>query len=288
MTRLLTFGSAGQFGTDIAAAAKGRADFTFLPFGRDRLDLSDTDAIRLALEREDFDVVLYCASVHKTDAVELDADPAFQVNVRAADAIAAWCAEAGKLFVYYSTDYVFSGIGRKTPYDELAAKDPVNVYGASKAMGETLVLRYPTTTVLRMASLFGTAGASGKGGNFVETMIRFGRERGKLSVVNDQVMSPTATADIVKMTLDLLAAEAPAGIYHVVNSGQASWYEFACEIIKLAGVDAVVEPTTSAAFKTVALRPAYSVLDTAKLSRIIGTPDHWRDALARYMAACKG
>ncbi len=290
--RLLLLGAAGQLGTDIrAAVAAGGAPgggFTVIPFGRDRLDLADLEAIGPALDGAAFDAAVYCASIHKTDAVEDDATSAFRVNVHAADAVAAWCAAAGKPFVYYSTDYVFSGLDRDTPYTETDATSPINVYGASKAMAETLLLRHPTTTVLRVASLFGVAGASGKGGNFVETMIRVGRERGTLSVVDDQVMSPTATVDIADMTLKLLAAGAPAGIYHAVNSGRASWHEFAAEIIARAGIDAVVEPTTSAAYKTRALRPAFSVLDNAKISGVIGAPAPWQDALDRYLAARRG
>lgn len=286
MTRLLIFGANGQLGSDLqAAAAASVGAFTAIPFGRDRLDLGDLDAIRPALDAADFDVALYCASIHKTDAVEDDAAPAFRVNAHAADIAAAHCAERGRPFVYYSTDYVFSGLGRDTPYTENDPTSPINVYGASKAMAETLVLRYPTTAVLRVASLFGVAGASGKGGNFVETMIRLGRERGRLSVVADQVMTPTATADVADMTLRLLAAGAPAGIYHAVNSGEASWYEFATEIIARAGVDAAVEPTTSAAYATRAPRPAYSALDNSRIAAVVGRPAHWRDALARYMAA---
>ena len=130
----------------------------------------------------------------------------------------------GAALTYVSTDYVFGGAERARPYGENDCPSPVNVYGASKAMGETLArLADAEVTVLRVASLFGVAGASGKGGNFVETMIRNGRDIGSLSVVDDITMSPTGTADVADMVLDLLEAAAPPGIYHAVNSGEATW-----------------------------------------------------------------
>jgi dTDP-4-dehydrorhamnose reductase len=133
--------------------------------------------------------------------------------------------------------------------------------------------------------LFGVAGASGKGGNFVETMIRFGREKGHLRVVNDQTMSPTATADVAGAILKLLRSNAPAGLWHAVNSGAATWHAFAERIIRQAGVAATVEPISSSEFPTPAKRPAYSVLDNRKLAAAIGPMRAWQDALDSYLLA---
>ena len=186
--------------------------------------------------------------------------------------------------MHISTDYVFGGQAERTPLTESARKAPVNVYGASKDMGEDLAERTGADLlVLRVASLFGVAGASGKGGNFVETMIRMAKEKGALRIVADQTMSPTATADVAEALLTLLGQGAPPGLYHAVNSGSASWFAFAAEIIARARVDAVVEPCASADFPTRALRPRWSVLDTARLAAATGPLPPWQDALERYL-----
>jgi dTDP-4-dehydrorhamnose reductase len=160
------------------------------------------------------------------------------------------------------------------------------VYGASKAMGEDLAFLASTNVlVLRVASLFGVAGASGKGGNFVETMIRLGKEKGKLNVVADQTMSPTATRDVADALIKMLRAGVPSGIWNVVNSNSATWWEFGQRVIERVGVSALVVPITSAEFPTPARRPAYSVLDNAKISAAIGPMRPWQDALDAYLVA---
>jgi dTDP-4-dehydrorhamnose reductase len=140
--------------------------------------------------------------------------------------------------------------------------------------------------VVRVASLFGPAGASGKGGNFVETVIRAARERGVLRVVDDQLMSPTSAADAADAILDLVQVRAAAGVYHVVNEGWASWFEFASEIVALSRVEAELHPISTEAYPTPARRPPYSVLATRKLNEALGRslPD-WRDGLRRYLVA---
>jgi dTDP-4-dehydrorhamnose reductase len=284
--KVLLLGPNGQLGTDIrrAVAARGAA-VELETLGRDRLDVSRSEALRAALDAAVFEVLVNCTSYHKTDEVETNATAAFAINAHAVEEMARLCGDKGACLLQVSTDYVFGGAVQDRPHVETDPTAPVNVYGASKAMGETLArLADDGVTVLRVASLFGVAGASGKGGNFVETMIRVGRDKGVLSVVDDIRMSPTATADVAEMLLDLLAARAPAGVYHAVNSGAASWYEFAGAIIDRAGVAAEVRPVTSEDYPTIARRPAYSVLDNTKLARTIGRPiAHWTEALDRYL-----
>lgn len=286
--RVLLLGPNGQLGTDIRAAHEAAgAPFQLVPMGRESLDVSDTHQIAAILGAQDFDILINGTSYHKTDEVEDNASLAFAVNTHGVEAMAKACAARGARFVHVSTDYVFGGdTGRSTPLTEDDATAPVNVYGASKAMGETLArLAHGESVILRVSSLFGVAGASGKGGNFVETMIRYGRERGALKVVADQVMAPTATADIAQAVMALVEKGSPAGTYHVAGSGQASWYEFACEIIRQAGVDATVTPCASEEFPTRAARPRYSVLDNAKSAELIMPMPDWRDSLRRYLLA---
>lgn len=285
--RLLVLGPNGQLGGDLmdAAAADGR--FAAVGAGREAVDVADADALRVFLRDAAFDALVNCTSYHKTDEVESHADMAMAINARAPAAMAEVCAAKGARFLHVSTDYVFGGdAGRTTPLTEADPTAPVNVYGLSKQFGETLIgLAGGDATVFRVASLFGVRGASGKGGNFVETMLRFGREKGALKVVDDQVMSPTATDFIARAILAFLAAEGAPGVYHCVNGGAVSWCGFAQAIIARAGVAATVAPCATADWPTPARRPAYSALDNGRLAQVIGPIESWETALDRYLGA---
>ena len=282
--KVVVLGPNGQLGSDIFAAnARNGGGIDIEGVGRDALDVTDLDRIEGVLGPMSFDALVNCTSYHKTDEVEKNASLAFTINAHAVQRMATVCAGKGARFVHISTDYVFSGDATK-PYVEEDRPGPLNVYGASKLMGEELARNaHDDTLVLRVASLFGVAGASGKGGNFVETMIRVAKERGELRVVDDITMSPTATEDVARTLLKMLQTEAPPGIYHAVNSEPATWYRFAVEIVKGAGVRAEVTPVTSEEFPTVAARPHYSVLDNRKVGGILEGMPSWRDALQRYL-----
>ena len=286
--KVLLLGPNGQLGHDIRTAhAATSRHFDLVCLGREQLDVANLSEIPRALGAIDFDVLVNCASYHKTDEVEDNASLAIAINSHAVEAMARACKSRGARLVHISTDYVFGGDRtRNRPLVENDPTQPVNVYGASKALGETLAQHAnEDTVILRVASLFGVAGASGKGGNFVETMIRLARERGTLKVVDDQIMSPTATADVASTVLKLLFDGAPAGIYHVVNSGSASWYGFAREIIKMTGIDAEIVACSSEDFPTRAARPRYSVLDNSLTCKRLFEMPAWHDALERYLVA---
>ncbi|MEM6383181.1 MAG: dTDP-4-dehydrorhamnose reductase [Pseudomonadota bacterium] len=288
--RIALLGPYGQLGTDIQHVAAARDGFEIVPVDRSVLDVAKPERIPDALRAVEFDALVNCTSYHRTDEAEGNADLAFAVNAFAVKALAQICADRQARFVHISTDYVFGAAqtvsAERSPLTESDCIAPLNVYGASKAMGESLALMaHDDTFILRVASLFGIAGASGKGGNFVETMIRVGRERGQLSVVDDVRMSPTATANVAEHLVELLMRESPPGLYHTVNTGDATWYEFAREIIDQAGIAATVDPCTSAQYPTKAQRPAYSVLSNAKLVNAIGPLADWREALNRYLRA---
>ena len=286
--RVLLLGAGGQLGHDIRRAhGEAGEPFELLALGRGRLDLAAPDKVEAALAELPFDALVNCTGYHRTDEAEDNAALAFAVNAHAVAALARACAARRARFVHIGTDYVFGGdTARVRPLAEGEPMAPVNVYGASKAMGETLaLLAWEDVVVLRVASLFGTAGASGKGGNFVETMIRVGREKGALSVVCDQTMSPTATADVAPAVLRALTEGLPAGIYHAVNGGQATWFAFAREILRQAGVAAEVAPCSSDDWPTRARRPRYSALDNGRLAARLGPMPPWQEALGRYLAA---
>lgn len=286
--RVVLLGPNGQLGQDILRAHESSGEpFDLLPFPRETLDVAAPGSVVRVLASLDFDVLVNCTGYHRTDEVEDNASLAFAVNAHAVQAMARACASKRARLVHISTDYVFGGeVERARPLREDDAAAPVNVYGASKAMGETLAsLESADVVILRVASLFGVAGASGKGGNFVETMIRVGRERGTLRVVDDQAMSPTATADVAGVVVRMLTDGCAPGLYHVVNEGAATWFEFACEIIRRAGVRATVTPCATGEYPVRAARPRYSVLDNTKVSTDFGAMPPWREALDRYLRA---
>ena len=286
--KVLLLGPRGQLGHDLRRAhGEAGEPFELCPLARDALDVAAPGAVEEVLGGLDFDILVNCTGYHKTDEVEDNAALAFAVNAHAVRAMARTCAAKRARFIHVSTDYVFGGdTARNRPLREDDPIAPVNVYGASKAMGETLArLACEDVTILRVASLFGTGGASGKGGNFVETMIRAGREKGALRVVDDQTMSPTATADVARVLLRILVEGCAPGLYHVINDGSATWFDFACEIVRLAGVEAAIVPCSSGEYVTRAARPRYSVLDPAKVASTFGAMPPWQDALARYLCA---
>jgi dTDP-4-dehydrorhamnose reductase len=286
--RILLLGANGQLGSDLRRRVADDGKMALLAFTRLDLDLAAPDRIGATLDRLDFDVLINATGYHKTDEVESNAQVATTVNAHAVLGLAEVCAARRARLVHISTDYVFGGQRSRSPLNETDPPAPLNVYGASKLMGEALALSSGADVVIaRVSSLFGVAGASGKGGNFVETMLRLARQNGALSVVDDQIMAPTATEDAAEALWRLISGRAPAGVYHVAGSGQASWFDFAREIVASAGLGHVpVTPVPTSRMPTPARRPPYSVLANGKLTQTLGwTMPDWRDALRRYQVA---
>jgi dTDP-4-dehydrorhamnose reductase len=285
--KVLLLGPNGQLGSDIRACnAAADASHAIQPLARDSVDLADIDKAADLIRGAQFDVLINCSGFHKTEEAERDPRGAFLINADLVERLAVICREKKARFVHVSTDYVFGGQDKRTPLEENDPRAPINVHGASKSVGEDLArMTGADVIVLRVASLFGVAGTGGKGGNFVETMIRVGREKSVLRVVNDQLMSPTASADVAAILLRMLDAGVPAGVWHVVNAGAASWYDFALRIVARAGINATVAPISSAEFPSVARRPPYSVLATGKIAAALGPMRPWQEALDAYLVA---
>jgi dTDP-4-dehydrorhamnose reductase len=212
----------------------------------------------------------------------------FAVNAEAPGRLARLAVELDFTLIHFSTDYVFDGRANEA-YRETDLPGPQSAYGTSKLAGECLVRAYaPRHYVIRTTGLYGVAGASGKGGNFVETMIRLGKAGKPIRVVADQVMTPTATADLAGAMAALLRhdGEVAHGLYHVTSAGRCSWYEFARTIFELCGMTVDLTPTTSAEFGARAARPAFSVLDHARWKAAgLAELRPWREALADYLRA---
>jgi dTDP-4-dehydrorhamnose reductase len=279
MPDLLVTGSYGQLGRAVLAAAAERG-LSAEGHDQDTLDIASAAAVLECVERTRPGAVVNCAAYTAVDACEADEALATLVNGTAVGHLAAACNAVGARLVHVSTDYVFAGDGRR-PYREEDPTGPLSAYGRSKLVGEAEARRARRHLVARTAWLYGRGGR-----NFVET-IRTQIEAGatRLRVVGDQLGSPTLGDDLAVALLDLLAAEAE-GVVHVVNSGVTSWHGFATEIARGLGADVAVDEVTTAEFPRPAPRPAYSVLDTSRLTRLLGASlPTWQDGLRRYLAS---
>jgi dTDP-4-dehydrorhamnose reductase len=286
MRHVVIIGSKGQLGTDLQPALEG---FRVTGLTHADLDVCDFERAGQVLGALRPDVVVNTSAFHKVDLCEDEPAPTFAVNATGAYNLARLAAAQDFTLVHFSSDYVFDGAG-SVPYDEDHSANPISVYGVSKLAGEKLVRAFcPRHFVIRTTGLYGVAGASGKGGNFVETMIRLGKA-GPVRVVDDQVMTPTATADLARAVAALLVADgdrrvAP-GVYHVTSAGQCSWYFFAKTIFELCGMNVDLSPITTAQSGSKARRPAFSVLAHRKWMQAgFEELQPWRAALADYLRA---
>jgi dTDP-4-dehydrorhamnose reductase len=282
--RYAVLGSAGQLGRDLCPRLPGEV----IPLSRNAspsVDLARPESLRLIFDDVRPDVVINCAAYNFVDRAESEPSDAFAVNAWGVRELARLCRERDCLLVHFSTDYVFGlDEGRRQPWSENDAPGPVSVYGLSKLAGEYLVrASCPRHFVIRTCGLYGVWGSGGKGGNFVETMLRVAGQGKPLRVVSDQICTPSYTVDVAETTLALLRAD-HSGLYHVTNSGSCTWHELARTIFELSGVPASLTPIPSSEYPTPARRPRYSVLDHAGLRALgIPSPRPWREALADYL-----
>jgi dTDP-4-dehydrorhamnose reductase len=280
--RVVLLGAGGQLAHDLL---RELSKFDTHPFARLDLDLADADELdRRFLEIQPTHVV-NAAAYNLVDQAEVEPEAAFAVNAFGVRNLARASKKIGARLLHFSTDYVFGQeAGRGIPYAEDDAPGPISVYGASKLTGEQFVrFECAESFVIRTCGLYGVKGSRGKGGNFVETMIRLSESGKPISVVNDQRCTPSFTADVAATAIQLLETEA-FGIHHVVNSGSCTWFEFASEIFRQLGKSVECKPITSAEFNAKARRPSYSVLGMEKLKAIGLSPTpEWKEALGQYL-----
>jgi dTDP-4-dehydrorhamnose reductase len=279
--KVLVIGANGQLGTDLQRAL-GRRNLTVLPVTHRELEIRDPEQVSEAVEGFRPDAVINTAAFHKVEECERQASLAFEVNALGAWTLAQACSRAGLVLVHFSTDYVFDGRERR-PYSENDLPNPLNVYGASKLAGEHLIAAAcPRHFIIRTCGLYGIAGSSGKGGNFVESMLRKADARTSIRVVDDQIVTPTFTGDLAEAVAELIVTD-EYGLYHVSSEGECSWYQFAKKIFELADLDVDVAPITSDQLSSPVKRPPYSVLSKQKLGKIGLRLPTWEDALGRYL-----
>ena len=281
--KVVVIGASGQLGSDLC---KEISSVELVPLTHLEVEITDMDSVKQSFAKHRPDVAINTAAFHRVDDCEVEPDKAFLINAMGARNVAVMAEEVGAKVVHISTDYVFGGDSepRTTPYTEFDAPVPPNIYGKSKLAGEELVRHLCSKHfIIRTSALFGVAGSSGKGRNFVETMLRLAQERDELRVVHDQVFSPTYTRDLARKIAQLINTEY-YGIFHITNKGSCSWYEFTKEILRLAGLKTLVTPITSSQYPQKAKRPHFSVLDNYHL-RLLGMDDMrlWQEALRDYM-----
>jgi dTDP-4-dehydrorhamnose reductase len=279
--KIVIIGADGQLGTDLCKVIPKNEQ---IPLTIRDIDITDRKKTFAVIKKHSPDIVINTAAYHNVDEAEDNRELAFSVNADGTKNAAEACKEAGAALVHISTDYVFDG-RKGSPYLETDVPHPLSVYAESKLVGEqyvsNILARY---FVVRSAGLYGAAGCMGKGGtNFVEGMLKRAASQPELKVVTDEVLSPTYTLDLAGKINQLMRTE-HFGLYHIVNHGECSWFEFTCKIFELLKRKVVIKKASSDDFKTKAKRPKYSVLKNAHLEQI-GLDDlrPWQDALAAYL-----
>jgi dTDP-4-dehydrorhamnose reductase len=277
--KVIVIGPNGQLGQDLMKVLEPEHEV----IGLTHQNVEVTDYVSLSILKEQKPgVIINTAAFHKTDQCEDEPLKAFNVNAVGPKNIAAVSNELGATSVFISTDYVFSG-SKNTPYTEDDVPDPINTYGISKLAGEFLTKQNPRHYIFRVASLFGVAGASGKGGNFVETMLAKAKKNEAISVVGDMWMSPTYARDAAAVIKKILESNLPFGTYHLTNQGQCTWFQFAQEIFRLTGLNPNLTQIGNSQMQTKTKRPLYSALASAKLPKYNLEMRDWKMALHAYL-----
>lgn len=273
--RVTLFGASGLLGQEIVRAFK---DEELTALTSKDADLRDQTQVSRVVSDSQPEWIILSAAYTNVDGCESNRELAFALNYDGAVHVANAARQAHCRLLFLSTDYVFDGT-KKSPYEIADERNPINVYGHTKAQAETRLLEIlPGVCIVRTSWLFGHGGKC-----FPETILKLASEQPQISVVNDQRGSPTFTPDLASALLELCRKQA-RGIVHATNAGDCTWYDFAKEIVKLAGLPTEVKPVTTAEFPRPARRPANSVLSPASLHAYgVHLPD-WKDALSRYMA----
>lgn len=275
--KVFVTGVKGQLGFDVMNELKKRGHEA-IGVDIEEMDITDEESVNRVIKAVAPDAVIHCAAYTAVDAAEDNEELCRKVNAAGTGYIARVCRELDIKLMYISTDYVFNGQGTR-PWEPDDKREPLNVYGQTKYEGELAIEEIlEKYFIVRIAWVFGVNGK-----NFIKTMLNLGKTRDKLTVVADQIGSPTYTYDLARLLVDMIETE-KYGRYHATNEGLCSWYEFACEIFKQAGMNVTVEPVSSDQFPVKAKRPMNSRMSKDKLDEngFVRLPS-WQDALARYL-----
>ena len=274
--RVFVTGVKGQLGYDVVKELETRGH-TAIGVDIEEMDITDGDAVRRVVTQANPDAVIHCAAYTAVDAAEDNEELCRRVNALGTKNIVKVCRDLDCKLMYISTDYVFNGQGTR-PWEPDDKREPLNVYGQTKYEGELAVETLEKYFIVRIAWVFGVNGK-----NFIKTMLNLGKTRDSLTVVDDQIGSPTYTYDLARLLVDMIETD-QYGRYHATNEGLCSWYEFACEIFRQAGIQIKVSPVASSEYPSRAKRPMNSRMDKSKLQAMGFEPmPPWQDALRRYL-----
>ncbi len=281
--RILLIGRSGQLGSSLLSL---ETKHEWIAQTRCELDIEDSHSVLQTIEKYKPDVLINTAAFHNLPACEKTPENAFSVNCVSVKNVAHACKSLGVLFVTFSSDYVFDG-KKSEPYTEHDKATPIQMYGISRLAGECAALSVApeNTLIIRTCGLYGKKGAASKGGNFVDNRVNDALEYKEFDMGNDQIVSPTSALDLARAVLSLI--EHPKhgyGIYHLVNEGACTWYEFTCSIIDFLGLDTKVQPIDRGGLSGNMRRPSYSVLANTRARALGITLPHWQDALREYLA----
>ena len=277
--RIIVIGSTGQLGTDLMKVLEH--EHVTIGLTHKQVEVTDCDSCQIIKEHSP-DVIINTAAFIKVDQCEEEPLKTFTVNAIGAKNIATISKEIEATTIFISTDYVFDG-SKTEPYTEDDAPNPINTYGISKLAGELFTKQNPKHYIIRVASLFGAAGASGKGGNFIETMIAKAKKNEPISVVDDMWMSPTYTKDAASTIKKIIEAKLPFGTYHATNQGYCTWFQFAQEIFKITNLNPTLTPIKTNQLQMKAKRPQFSALKSIKLPKYGIKMRDWKEALYDYL-----
>lgn len=274
--RVLITGGSGQVGYDIARLLEENNTMMYVPT-HEEMDITDRDSVMMAFDSFKPDIVFHCAAYTAVDKAEEDKERCYDINVNGTKNIVDASNIYGSKVVYISTDYVFHG-DKNGIYETSDITDPINYYGYTKYLGEQEVMKNSNNLIVRISWVFGINGK-----NFVKTMLRLASSRDEISVVSDQVGSPTYTYDLARLLVDMVNKN-KSGIYQATNEGYCSWYEFAKYIFEVSEIDIRVNPILTKDYVTLAKRPLNSRLSKDKLDEdgLTRLPD-WKDATKRYI-----
>jgi dTDP-4-dehydrorhamnose reductase len=280
--RIAVVGARGQLGA--ALGHELAAGHETVAFGRAELDISDAAAVAAAMARVGPDVILNAAAFTNVDAAEDRPIEALNSNAFGVRALARAARVHGAALVHYSTDFVFDGRAT-TPYLETDRPNPQSVYASSKLLGEWFALDAPRSYVLRVEGLFGRTPGAGPAKGSAAVILNALTAGAEAKVFEDRVITPSHLPDVARATRHLLETQAPAGLYHCVNSGATTWYAFAAEMARILGVEPRLTPVRMADMHLRATRPVYCALSNEKLRSIGIEMPPWQDALARSLSA---